>query len=121
VAGVFDRAFAARGLEPIYTTQPDRILAVIKAIKAGKWDESRRAMLLETAWELRHAGADVFLVSCSELSLIADTLPVDLPAVDTIDVLAAAVIAFSRGAPPDEILHRIDSAGIGGPARRPAD
>jgi len=104
IAGVFERAFAARGLQAIYPAQPERMLACIRAIKATGRNDAAIVMLRDAAAELRAAGADVLLVACTELSLIADSLSREVPVVDTIDVLAGAVVAFSRGAAPWELL-----------------
>ncbi|HEX7074745.1 MAG TPA: amino acid racemase [Hyphomicrobiaceae bacterium] len=103
VTGIFDRAFAARRLETLYPSDPNRMLACIKAIKADSRDAKARGILKESAEELRAEGADVLLVACSELSIIADVIPKDLPVVDTIDVLAGAVVAFSGGPSVREI------------------
>ena len=104
LAGVFDGAFAAQGLEAVYPANPDRLLACIRAIKATGGRDTAKSMLQAAADELRSGGAEVLLVACSELSLIAGEIAGDLPLVDTIDVLAAAVVAFSRGAAPEDLL-----------------
>jgi aspartate racemase len=109
IAGVFERAFAARGLQAIYPAQADRLLACIKTIKARGRNDAAIAMVRDVAAELRAAGADVLLVACTELSLIADSLTREIPVVDTIDVLADAVVAFSRGSAPGELLGALDT------------
>lgn len=57
-------------------------------------------MRRDAAAELRSAGAEILLVACTELSLIADSISRDITVVDTIEILAAAVVAFSSGAAP---------------------
>ena len=96
ITGVFDRAFAARGLYPVYPPHQDAMLACIKAIKAAGRSDTAIELLQNAAVELTTEGLDFLLVACSELSLIKDSLPYGIPVVDTIDVLAEAVIAFSR-------------------------
>lgn len=116
IAKVFEPAFAARGLEPVYPRAPRRLLGSIKEIKAAGPSDAARSMLRETAAELRAVGVDVLLVACTELSIIADSLPRDVPVLDTIDVLAAAVVAFSTGAAPrgqrDDTGHRPRESGL---------
>ena len=51
-------------------------------------------------------GADLLLVACSELSIIADAIPSSFPCIDTIDVLAEEVIEFA-GAD----LHSLNAGG----------
>jgi len=96
ITGVFDRAFAARGLFPVYPQNQDAMLACIKAIKAAGRNDDAIELLQNAAVELTTAGVDLLLVACSELSLIKDSLPDGINVVDSIDVLAEAVIAFSR-------------------------
>ncbi len=95
--GIFDRAFAARGLYPVYPPRQDAMLACIKAIKAAGRSDTAIELLQNAAVELTTEGLDFLLVACSELSLIKDNLPYGIPVVDSIDVLAEAIIAFSRG------------------------
>jgi aspartate racemase len=93
---VFDRAFAARGLYPVYPQNQDAMLACIKAVKAAGRSDTAIELLQNAALELMTARVDLLLVACSELSLIKDSLPDGINVVDSIDVLAEAVIAFSR-------------------------
>ncbi len=97
ITGVFNRAFAARGLTPVYSPHQDVImLACIKAIKAAGQRDTAIELLQNAAAELITEGVDLLLVACSELSLIKNCLPHEILVVDAIDVLAEAVIAFSR-------------------------
>ena len=95
ITGVFDRAFAARGLYPVYPQNQDAMLACIKAVKAAGRSDTAIELLQNAALELMTARVDLLLVACSELSLIKDSLPDGINVVDSIDVLAEAVIAFS--------------------------
>ena len=96
ITGVFDRAFAARGLTPVYSPHQDAMLACIKAIKAAGQSDTAIELLQNLAAGLITEGVDLLLVACSELSLIKNCLPHKILVVDAIDVLAEAVIAFSR-------------------------
>jgi aspartate racemase len=91
--GVFDAALAGAGIEPLWPSQPDLMLQAIRLIKAqGDTPEPRR-LLADAAAELAAKGAKAVLVACSEFSMIADAVPNGVVAIDTVDVLAAAIKA----------------------------
>ena len=48
------------------------------------------------AFALFEAGADIFLIACTELSVMGPPDGVDLPAIDTLDVLVEATLATAR-------------------------
>ncbi|MCA8933236.1 MAG: aspartate/glutamate racemase family protein [Rhodospirillaceae bacterium] len=96
ITGVYDHAFARLGLEAVYPADQQRLLAAIRAIKAGRDGEFARRVVREAGEEMAAAGADAALIACTEFSTVADALPPGLPALDSIDVLAEAVVAFSR-------------------------
>jgi aspartate racemase len=69
------------------------MLQAIRLIKAqGDTPEPRR-LLADAAAELAAKGAKAVLVACSEFSMIADAVPNGVVAIDTVDVLAAAIKA----------------------------
>ena len=98
ITGVFDRAFAARGLYPVYPQNQDAMLACIKAVKAARRSDTAIELLQNAALELMTARVDLLLVACSELSLIKDSLPDGINVVDSIDVLADCNDPFYRQA-----------------------
>jgi aspartate racemase len=89
--GVFDAAFAASGLVPLWPSQPDLMLQAIRLIKARGDCPEARAQLAAAANELAAQGARTVLVACSEFSMIADAVPKGIAAIDTVDILAAAI------------------------------
>lgn len=91
LAGVFDAALDRAGLTPVWPSQPDLMLQAIRAIKTSGPTPMARKLLADAAQELADNGAQVLFVACSEFSLIADALPGGVVAIDTVDVLAAAV------------------------------
>lgn len=94
--GLFDTAFQAQGMSVVWPADEGKMLAAIRRIKAGaSYNESRETLNTVSA-ELIGAGADVQLIACSELSIIADSVAADVIAVDTIDLLVDAIIAFSQ-------------------------
>lgn len=91
-AGVFDTAFAEAGLTPVWAADEAALLALIRAVKAG---ERPQAGMTREAAALAHRGAEALLIACTELSLLAGALPAGLPVLDTLDALAAEVVAFA--------------------------
>jgi len=91
--GVFDAALAASNLMPLWPAQPNLMLQAIRSIKARGDTPEARAQLAAAAAELSALGAKAVLVACSEFSMIADAVPPGVMAIDTIDVLAAAIKA----------------------------
>lgn len=67
------------------------IYDVVKASRPLPPEEKRWATLLEG---LRQKGADYFILGCTELPILADTLPVAGPFIDPTAELAKAAIAF---------------------------
>ena len=67
------------------------MLQAIRLIKARGDTTEARTQLADAAAELAAQGASAVLVACSEFSMIADAVPKDVTAIDTVDVLAAAI------------------------------
>lgn len=111
IVGLFDAALQDAGIEPVYPQSNHRLLDVIKAVKAGRVTAAIRETLNAIADDLETAGADCLLISCSELSVIAEALQTALPVFDTIQILADAVVARAKGetgamaAPVDSRAH----------------
>jgi aspartate racemase len=96
ITGLFDRAFAGHRLQPVYLPDQNALLACIREIKSAGQSDAAVQLLQDAAAGLLRAGVDVLLVACSELSLLNRTLPREVLMVDSIDVLAGAIVAFSR-------------------------
>jgi len=93
--GLFDAPSAARGLQTRYPENADALLACIRSIKRHSANDDARRVLHDTALALQGAGVGVVLVACSELSIIRDAVPTHVVALDTLDVLAKAVVTFA--------------------------
>lgn len=94
--GVFDTCFAVHGLTPVWATQEDQILSIIKGVKAGKDIQTLAPALRTEADALVAQGADHLLVACTELSLMAASLPQDTPQSDSLDCLVQEIVRFAR-------------------------
>ena len=98
LAGVFDDAFAAAGLTAVWPEDDSPVLALIRAVKAGRAGAEEVAALADLARGLTGRGADHLAIACTELSLLAPRLPDGVEWTDTLDCLADAIVAFSTAA-----------------------
>ncbi|MEZ5714094.1 MAG: amino acid racemase [Paracoccaceae bacterium] len=89
---VFDAAFAARGLTPVWA-EGEALLDVIRAVKAGRPDAKPLARIARGLAR----DSERLLVACTELSLLTDALS-GLDWSDSLDCLTSAIVAFSKGA-----------------------
>lgn len=93
--GLFDAALARRGLTALYAQDEAAMLAAIRRIKAEGPHPAARETLCEASKGLVVRGASVQLVACTEFSLIADSVPLDVPTFDTLDILVRAIKDFA--------------------------
>ncbi|MGV0821200.1 aspartate/glutamate racemase family protein, partial [Martelella sp. AMO21009] len=97
ITGVFDKAFAGTGRIPLCLADDGPLLELIRHIKIHGADDNARAQMTVASRALVAEGADMLLIACSELSLISNAVDPAAHAIDTIDLLAGACIAFSGG------------------------
>lgn len=95
LTGLYDRALAERGMAGAFPESQAAVLEAIRAIKAGDTGPRQRARIACASKELVEGGAEALLVACTEISLVAEALPGDLPIVDALDVLALAIVDFA--------------------------
>jgi aspartate racemase len=93
---LFCNALDARGLSAIWPEHDDAMLAAIRAIKVDGASPAARTTLLSASSELAAAGAALQFIACSEFSIIADSVAPGVQAVDTLDLLVAAIRDFPR-------------------------
>lgn len=94
ITGIFDRPLAELGLTPLYDRSDAATLAAIRAVKVRDYGPARQTLATAAA-QFARAGADALVVACTEFSIITEAARNVLPLVDTIDVLAEEVVAFS--------------------------
>jgi aspartate racemase len=90
--GLYAKAFAAHGLSIQIPHRQPEVMAIIKGVKRGETGAPAQAALGGIALDLA-PHVDALLVACSELSVIATGITV--PCVDSLDVLAQAVVDFA--------------------------
>ena len=74
----------------------DAVMGLIHAVKAGPPSEKYMDGLRDAASDLENQGAEVLLIACTELSVVADRLTSTLPVYDAADILAEAVVQRAK-------------------------
>ena len=74
-----------------------RIMTSIRNIKRGKHREEDKRVLQTAAEELMNRKAEVLIVACTELSIISDSIDVEVPVYDASQVLAERVVRIVKG------------------------
>ena len=98
--GLYERALAEAGVECVIPDEAGQdtlmylIYDVVKASRPIRPERERWEALLS---ELRARGAEVFILGCTELPILAQTLGVPGPFVDPTAELARAAIRFCGG------------------------
>jgi aspartate racemase len=92
---LYARSFAGHGIAVVPPPLQDEVMLLIKAVKSGETGLEFQAALARIALDLA-SQADVLLVGCSELSVIA--AGISAPFVDSLDVLAQAIVSFATAA-----------------------
>lgn len=95
LTGVFDRPLQELGIAPLYPRDDTDVLDCIRQIKAGRNDRTTLDRLDAAIKALAGEGAELIVIACSELSILAQQLGDTLPKIDSIDILARAVVGFS--------------------------
>jgi aspartate racemase len=90
IAGVY----AARRAEVVHHGDEAALLALIRAVKR---DGATPAAQQEFARLCKGLGTDRVIVACTEFSLLAGAAPEGVEVVDSLDVLAQAVVEFAHG------------------------
>ena len=97
-AGLYQRALAERGLKFVAPAADDqaRLMRLIYGVKAGDTGPAARAGMKALAEALVAQGADVILSACTEVPLLLKTADVDVPLLDSTDVLVRRTVAWAR-------------------------
>jgi aspartate racemase len=89
---LYSAGLSAHGIEVIQPVRQDDVMALIKRVKRGDTGLQAQVALGRIALDLA-VQADLLLVACSELSVIAAGITV--PFVDSLEILAQAIIDFA--------------------------
>lgn len=92
---LFDDAFAAHAITPLYADDEDSMLATIRHIKSKGATAQARAALRVASDALLARGAQVQMIACTEFSLMSDATAPGCVAFDTLDQLVGGIVAFA--------------------------
>jgi aspartate racemase len=92
--GVYERALADRGLEGVVPRRQDELMALIRGVKRGESGAEAARRLAEIGADLENQ-CEIALIACSELSLISAELARRVRVLDSLDVLADAIVEFA--------------------------
>jgi aspartate racemase len=96
ITGAFQAAFAEAGLTAVWPEDEAPVLALIRAVKAGRSGPAEGEALRALAATLVPR-CDHLLVACTELSLLTPALP-EGGWTDSLDCLVARIRDYSSGA-----------------------
>jgi aspartate racemase len=91
---LYEPYFARYGIRVLYPATPsqDRLMELIRAIKAGGANSGEAQALRAAAEDLATDGADCLLIACTELSVVSSSLSNALPVHDAAEILAMAIV-----------------------------
>ncbi|HEX8569465.1 MAG TPA: amino acid racemase [Caulobacteraceae bacterium] len=100
-AGLYERAFAARGVAVRTLDAAGRaaFMVLIGRIKAGRIDDEARSGMRELAERLTAAGAELLVAGCTEVPLVLAEADVPVPLLSSTDVLVERTLAYAQGEP----------------------
>lgn len=97
LVGLYKARMEGAGLEAVFPDAPheEKLLGVIKAVKAGQYGDQEQQDYLKVAQHLLQAGVEALLIACTELSVLKPPRS-DGPVADTLDLLVGATITEAR-------------------------
>jgi len=97
ITKVYDNVLRKHGLRTVYPQEHEqqRLMRIIKDVKAGKTGGGVRKVFEEVVADITAEGAEVIVIACTELSVIAGTT-FPLPVIDALEVLAEHTVAVVK-------------------------
>ena len=92
--GVYERELIDRVLVPVRPRRQEDLMALIRGVKRGETGAQAARQLAEIGAELEDH-CEIALIACSELSLISAHLAARGRVLDSLDVLADAIVEFA--------------------------
>jgi aspartate racemase len=98
-AGVYQRAFARRGIEMLLPASPgqQQFMQLIYRIKAGDTGAETRTAVRALGVGLFDAGAELVVAGCTEVPLVLTAADLPGPMIDATAVLAERAVAYAKG------------------------
>lgn len=99
VTKLYLKRFEERGVKQNHLSAQlqTRIMTSIRKIKAGEYREEDKRVLQSAAEELISRKAEALIVACTELSIISDSINVEVPIYDASQVLAEGIVRIVKG------------------------
>ncbi|NWG13597.1 MAG: amino acid racemase [Acidobacteria bacterium] len=103
-AGIYQSALGAAGIAAVVPEEPDqdRIMAVIRDIKADRNRDEARRSVKRICLGLAAQGAEAVILGCTELPLVLDTKRPPCPLLNPTRILAQAAVKWARGGAADD-------------------
>jgi aspartate racemase len=101
-AGLFQQALAAAGCEPLVPDASDveKLMALIRRIKAGESGSELRDGMAALARGLAGQGAEAIIAGCTEIPLVLGAGDAPVPIVSSTEVLARRTVELATGTAP---------------------
>lgn len=101
---LYEGPAARRGMRVLHPQDEDGLLAVIRAVKAGRVTEAEYRCYRQAAGELVERGAGALVVACTEFSLLPADPDSDATTVDSLQVLVDTVVHSVRAGRNEPLL-----------------
>lgn len=97
-SGLYSAALGARGIATVCCDARGMVLftELLYAIKAGDRGHAVREGLVSLVAGLAGHGAEAIIAACTELPLVLESDDLPLPLLDSLDILAAQCVRYSR-------------------------
>jgi len=93
---IYDDAFSVHNIRVIYPEKQEQMLGAIRLVKNNSTSEEARQYLQDAAKDLMQQGTERLVIACSEFSLISECLSGTCQKIDSVDVLAQAIVDFTN-------------------------
>ncbi|MHA6687559.1 cysteate racemase [Mesorhizobium sp. A556] len=94
--GIYEKAFAAFGIETRYPQSQPEVMDIIRAVKKEGATARLRGEFNAAAHALLADDIDLLAIACTELSLLIEGLDAYPPRIDALDVLVSAIVEGAR-------------------------
>lgn len=97
--GLYQRALERSGIGSIVPADDSqaRVMEVIRAVKAGRWEEDVRRLIREQGEKLAAQGAQAVIAGCTEIPIVLQDGELSVPVVDATLALALRAVREARG------------------------
>jgi aspartate racemase len=96
--GLYEKRFGERDVDLVYPQDElqGKLMNAIRAIKTGCYGAREKRILRSAADNMIQRGAEILIIACTELSLIADALDPEVKVYDSAQILAEAVVQIAK-------------------------